>query len=115
MVFGSKAIAQSGEYTGYRLLVAEIARFFKTGKPPVNPEETLGIMDFMEAVDESQLRAALRAQADELSVWDRERLQRGQRRGKLHRGAGRAAEEGVQLGGGARNLGDVAQHVYFPS
>jgi hypothetical protein len=32
----------------------EIAKFFKTGKPPVDPEETLELFAFMEAADESQ-------------------------------------------------------------
>ncbi len=32
----------------------EIARFFRTGKPPVSAEETLEIFAFMEAADESK-------------------------------------------------------------
>src|SRR5438094_584478 len=32
----------------------EIAKFFKTGKPPVSPEETVEIMTFMEAADQSK-------------------------------------------------------------
>jgi hypothetical protein len=34
--------------------VAEIAKFFQTGKPPVSAEETLEIYAFMEAADESK-------------------------------------------------------------
>jgi hypothetical protein len=56
MVFGEKAIVPSGEYSGYKPLVEEVARFFKTGKPPVEAEETLEIMAFMEAADESKRR-----------------------------------------------------------
>ena len=54
MVFGSKGIAPSGGYGGYEPLVVEIARFFRTGKPPVSAEETLEIFAFMEAADESK-------------------------------------------------------------
>jgi hypothetical protein len=53
-VFGSKGIAPSGGYAGYQPLVVEIARFFKTGKPPVTPEQTLEILAFMEAAEESK-------------------------------------------------------------
>ena len=34
----------------------EIARFFKTRKPPVDPEETLQVMAFMSAADLSKER-----------------------------------------------------------
>lgn len=53
-VYGDKAIAQSGSYEGYAPLVVEIVKFFKTGKPPVSPEETIEIYAFMEAADESK-------------------------------------------------------------
>lgn len=54
LVFGSKGIVRSGSFGGYEPLVVEIARFFKTGKPPVSAEETIEIMAFMEAADESK-------------------------------------------------------------
>lgn len=54
MVFGSKAITPSGGFGGYQPLVVEIARFFKTGKAPVAPDETLQIIAFMEAAEESK-------------------------------------------------------------
>jgi hypothetical protein len=53
-VFGTKAIAPSGGYAGYKPLVVEICKFFKTGKPPVSAEETIEIFAFMEAADESK-------------------------------------------------------------
>jgi hypothetical protein len=53
-VFGTKAIKPSGGYAGYEPLVVEIARFFRTGKPPVSAEETIEIFAFMEAADESK-------------------------------------------------------------
>ncbi len=54
MVFGSKGIVPSGNYAGYGPLLAEICKFFKSGKPPVSAEETLQIFAFMEAADESK-------------------------------------------------------------
>lgn len=54
LVFGSKGIAPSGGYAGYKPLLVEIAKFFKGGKPPVSAEETIEIMAFMEAADESK-------------------------------------------------------------
>jgi len=54
MVFGTKGIAPAGPYEGYKPLVIEIAKFFKTGKPPIDIEETLEICAFMEAADESK-------------------------------------------------------------
>jgi hypothetical protein len=55
VAFGRKAIMNSPtEGGGYEPLCVEIARFFKTGKPPVPPEETIEIFAFMEAADESK-------------------------------------------------------------
>jgi hypothetical protein len=51
---GTKGSGSAGKYEGYRPLVVEIAKFFKTGKPPVAAEETLEIYAFMEAADESK-------------------------------------------------------------
>ena len=55
-VFGTKSIAQSGRSGGYEPLVDEIITFFKTGKAPVPPEETIEIFAFMSAADESKAR-----------------------------------------------------------
>jgi hypothetical protein len=59
--YGGKAIGKKGEsevgkYDGYAPLVREIVSFFKTGKPPVSPEESIAIYAFMEAADESKRR-----------------------------------------------------------
>jgi predicted dehydrogenase len=56
LVFGSKGIAPSGGYGGYEPLLVEICKFFRTGQAPVRPEETLEILAFMEAADESKSR-----------------------------------------------------------
>jgi predicted dehydrogenase len=54
LVFGAKGIAPGGGYGGYEPLLVEIGKFFRTGKPPVSLEETLEILTFMEAADESK-------------------------------------------------------------
>ena len=56
MVFGSKAIVQSSDFTGFEPLCEAMAKFFVTGKAPILPEETLEIFAFMEAADESKRR-----------------------------------------------------------
>lgn len=56
MVYGSKGIAEPprGSGGGYEALCQEIARFFKSGRPPVSSDETIEIFTFMEAADESK-------------------------------------------------------------
>ena len=54
LIFGSKGITLAQGYGGYEPLLVEIAKFFRTGKPPVSAEETLEIFAFMEAADESK-------------------------------------------------------------
>ena len=56
-VFGTKAVAeQKPGADSYAPLVREIMQFFQTGVPPVSAEETIEIMAFMEAADESKRR-----------------------------------------------------------
>jgi predicted dehydrogenase len=55
-VFGTKGIVSGGGFDGYEPLIIEIIRFFKTGKPPVTAEQTLEVIAFMEAADESKRR-----------------------------------------------------------
>ena len=52
--FGTSAIIPLGPYDGYRPLLVEIVRFFRTRVPPVSAEETLEIFAFMSAADESE-------------------------------------------------------------
>jgi hypothetical protein len=54
--FTAKGIQQVGAYEGYRGLVVEIVKFFRTGAPPVSASESLEIYAFMEAADESKRR-----------------------------------------------------------
>lgn len=53
-VFGMKGTASLGGFEGYKPLMVEIVKFFRTGRPPVDPGETLDILAFMEAADESK-------------------------------------------------------------
>lgn len=52
--YTTKGIQQIGPYGGYRPLVVEIVKCFRTGKPPISAAESLEIYAFMEAADESK-------------------------------------------------------------
>jgi WD40 repeat protein len=52
--FGEKGNAPIGGYSGYKPLLVEVVKFFKTGEAPVSSAETLEIYAFMEAADESK-------------------------------------------------------------
>lgn len=54
MAFGKDKIQPVGPFGGYRPLLVEIVKFFRTGTPPVSAEETLQIYAFMEGADESK-------------------------------------------------------------
>ncbi len=66
LVFGTNGIVPSGTFAGYEPLVVEIARFFKTGVPPVSAEETIEIIAFMEAADESKRRGGAPVRLEEV-------------------------------------------------
>jgi predicted dehydrogenase len=52
--FGTQAVAPVGDNAGYRPLVAAIVQFFRTGAAPVPERETIELLAFMEAADESK-------------------------------------------------------------
>lgn len=54
VAFGTKGIAPAGKSGGYEELCREIGKFFKTRQPPVSATETIEILAFMEAADESK-------------------------------------------------------------
>jgi predicted dehydrogenase len=54
VVYGAKGFVVAPGYEGYKPLVEQIAHFFKTRQPPVTAEETIELMTFMEAADESK-------------------------------------------------------------
>ncbi|MEX1229282.1 MAG: family 16 glycoside hydrolase [Planctomycetaceae bacterium] len=51
---GTEGEAEFGSKGGYRELLVEIVKFFRTGVAPVGEEESLEIYAFMEAADESK-------------------------------------------------------------
>lgn len=65
-VVGTKGKAAVSKYEGYKPMVVEICKFFKTGKPPVSMEETLEIYTFMEAADESKRQGGKPVSMDEV-------------------------------------------------
>ena len=57
--YGGRAQTEKGEqevgqYEGYRPLVVEIVKFFRSKQPPIAPEETIELYAFMEAADASK-------------------------------------------------------------
>jgi hypothetical protein len=66
IAFGEKGNHDIGPYEGYRAQVIEILRFFKTGKSPVDPNETIELFAFMEAADESKRRGGQPVQIEEV-------------------------------------------------
>ncbi|MCD2421701.1 Gfo/Idh/MocA family oxidoreductase [Niabella pedocola] len=58
-IFTEKKTVTLGSFKGYDPLLKEIIRFFETGKAPVAANETLDILAFMEAADESKKRNGL--------------------------------------------------------
>lgn len=54
IAIGSKNTAMNGKFEGYKPLDEQIATFFKTKVAPIDPAETLEMMAFMEAADESK-------------------------------------------------------------
>ena len=73
MAFGEEGNSTLGEYQGYMPLLKEIAKFFDTGEPPVSREETLELLAFMEAADESKRLGG--ASVNLGTIWERAREQ----------------------------------------
>ena len=64
--FGTKGIASLGDYAGYRPLVVEIGKFFRTRVAPVSPQESIEIYAFMAAADESKRRGGAAVSLSEI-------------------------------------------------
>lgn len=58
-IFTERKTVTLGSFKGYDPLLKEIIRFFETGNPPVAAKETLDILAFMEAADESKKKNGL--------------------------------------------------------
>lgn len=55
-VYGEKGIQPVGGYDGYRPLVVQIAKFFRTRDLPIDPQETIELYAFMQAAQASKER-----------------------------------------------------------
>ncbi|MBB4034929.1 putative dehydrogenase [Dysgonomonas hofstadii] len=53
-VFCSSKVVQAGGYNGYKPLLDQILKFFRSKEVPVDPDETIEIFTFMEASNESK-------------------------------------------------------------
>jgi hypothetical protein len=56
LVFGTKGTAEHRERSSYSAMLVEVVKFFRTGVTPVDPAESIEILAFMEAADESKRR-----------------------------------------------------------
>jgi predicted dehydrogenase len=54
VAFGKAGVVAQQGFEGYKPLALVIAKFFKTRQPPIAAEETVELMAFMEAADESK-------------------------------------------------------------
>jgi len=81
-VVGDKGKGEVGKYEGYKPLVEEICKFFKTGVPPVAEEETIEIYTFMEAADESKRQGGASVSMEEVLAKAREAAKNRQESGK---------------------------------
>src|SRR5262249_34869841 len=64
--FGVKGEGPVGDSAGYRPLIVEIIKFFRSKQPPVAEKETLEIYAFMEAADESKKRGGEPVELEEM-------------------------------------------------
>lgn len=67
--FGENGNIILGPYPGYKPMLLEIVNFFQTGIAPVQSEDTLEILAFMEAADESKRLGGTSVNMD--VIWDR--------------------------------------------
>jgi predicted dehydrogenase len=66
-VYGDKGVLHSeGKPEAYRALLVEIAKFFKTGVPPIDNNESLEVLAFMEAADLSVARGGVAVPLSEI-------------------------------------------------
>ena len=65
-VIGERGAVSTSGAAGYDGLLAAIAEFFHTGRPPVDPAETLEVFEFMTAADVSKARGGAEVALAEL-------------------------------------------------
>ena len=69
-----KGVVPKGRYKGYEGVATEIAKFYKTGKLPIEPSETIELFGFMEAAHESHRRGGAPVRIDEVIAKARQKL-----------------------------------------
>jgi predicted dehydrogenase len=65
-VWGTEGSIEAAGDGGYGGLVRAIAEFFQTGRPPVNPAETIEIFEFMTAAQQSKDRGGVQVPLEQL-------------------------------------------------
>ncbi|MDP6903809.1 MAG: Gfo/Idh/MocA family oxidoreductase [Verrucomicrobiota bacterium] len=63
---GTKGEGPVGGYDGYTPLVVEVIKMFQSGKVPVAPQETIELLAFMAAADESKRREGKPVEINEI-------------------------------------------------
>lgn len=69
-----QGVVPKGRYKGYEGVATEIAKFFKTGKPPIKPAETIELFAFMEAAHVSKRQGGIPIRLEEVLTKARESL-----------------------------------------
>jgi predicted dehydrogenase len=72
VVFGKAGVVASQGFEGYKPLAVAIAKFFKTRQPPIASEETIELMAFMEAADESKRQGGKAVRIEDVMAKARE-------------------------------------------
>ena len=65
-VWGTEGSIEAAGDGGYEGLVRAMAEFFQTGRPPVNPAETIEIFEFMTAAQQSKDRGGVQVLLEQL-------------------------------------------------
>ncbi len=73
-----KGVVPKGRYKGYEGVATEIAKFYKTRKPPIAPSETIELFGFMEAAHESSRQGGIPVRIDTVIAKARKKLAAGE-------------------------------------
>ena len=69
-----KGVVPKGRYMGYEGVATEIAKFYKTRKLPISPDETIELFAFMEAAHESKRLNGIPVQLNDVLTAARKRV-----------------------------------------
>lgn len=75
-IFGENGIEIINKSQGYRGLWQNVIDFFETGKPPVDPAETIELLAFMEAGEESKKRGGVPVSIEEMMDRSRKEIKK---------------------------------------